>query len=151
MDEPMQCPICKDLFKNLLDYAFHSKNHESNGFYSCHVCTKKVTHKKQFERHILSHKRFKCEVCNRIFKRKFTALNHAHSWEKLFQCKICGKHLSTAWALNNHLGIVHGENITEGPLLKHQCRICLKSYLYESGLKLHYSSQHKELGKKYNI
>uniref|UniRef100_A0A6P7EZN2 Gastrula zinc finger protein XlCGF8.2DB-like n=1 Tax=Diabrotica virgifera virgifera TaxID=50390 RepID=A0A6P7EZN2_DIAVI len=59
--------------------------------------------------------------------------------------------MNSEWALTTHMANVHMEILQDGRLLKHQCKICLKSYLYESGLKLHYSSHHRELGIDYSV
>lgn len=46
---------------------------------------------------------------------------------------------------------VHYEILTGMPVPKHHCTICNKTYIYESGLKLHYSSRHKEMGIDFSV
>ncbi|KAG5896110.1 hypothetical protein JTB14_006899 [Gonioctena quinquepunctata] len=151
LDEPLQCVLCTQKFDDTLSFALHSKHHNVEGVYSCHFCDKKIPKKFYFERHVLTHNKYRCEQCKKTFKKKFTALNHTHSNEKLYQCTVCGKKLCSSWSLNTHLASVHRNDDDGKPLPRFQCSICDKCYIYESGLKLHYSSKHAELGVDYSV
>lgn len=151
MQHPVECILCRQKFSNHIDFGYHSKDHNKEGLYACHFCEKKVYKKDHFKRHIMSHNGYKCEVCEKVFKRKPTALYHLHSWEKFYKCEFCGKTLGSSWSLNSHINTVHHEALTGTPSPKFQCEVCKKHYLYESGLKLHYSSQHKEMGFDFSV
>ncbi|VEN39089.1 unnamed protein product [Callosobruchus maculatus] len=45
-----------------------------------------------------------------------------------------------------HMNTIHHEIVTGMPLSKYDCPLCNKHYESETGLRRHYSSQHKEMG-----
>ncbi|KAJ8945359.1 hypothetical protein NQ314_009260 [Rhamnusium bicolor] len=146
--DPLKCRFCTKIYSNHDDLALHSKVHSKDRHYLCHLCDFKVNSKFRIQRHIRGHSGYKCQVCNKTFKRGTSALKHSytHSGEKPYQCEICGKHLANAKSLFTHLNTIHHEIITGKPLVKYDCVVCKKHYESETGLRRHYSSKHKELG-----
>lgn len=152
LDIPLECEVCQRKFTNNLDFAYHSKQHSAEGYFSCHICENyKNTSKSLVELHIRAHegiKKYQCEVCHKAFRRIKDAVDHkfTHNGEKPFQCEICGKHFLLSSNLSTHKRNTHYEIITGKPLVKYDCKKCNKHYATHSGLFRHNSMHHKELG-----
>lgn len=142
--KPLICKFCSKPFLTHLDFGFHSKVHNADGFFSCHMCDYRKDIKKTFKVHIKSHDLYKCEKCNRILKSRLCAYKHSksHSVQTNVQCEICGKHLKKQ-CLSIHKKILHSDD-RASQITK--CPICDKEYQNPSSLRQHYSAIHKELG-----
>nr|XP_023023096.1 gastrula zinc finger protein XlCGF8.2DB-like [Leptinotarsa decemlineata] len=148
IEKPLICEECGKCFSDHIEFAYHSRKHSDRNVFSCHLCFFTVNSKFRIRRHIKAHSGYRCQVCNKTFKRGRTALNHSylHSGEKPYRCKICGKQLANPKSLDTHLHTIHHELITGKPLSKYDCPICKKHYESETGLRRHYSSTHREMG-----
>ncbi|KAG5896120.1 hypothetical protein JTB14_006907 [Gonioctena quinquepunctata] len=142
--EPLLCKLCPKMFLSHMDLGLHSKMHNDDGFFSCHMCDYRKDTKKTFQIHIKSHDLYKCEKCSRILKSKLCAYKHSksHSVENTVQCEICGKNLKKQ-CLPIHKKILHSDDRNA---LITKCPICSKEYQNPSSLRQHYSAIHKELG-----
>ncbi|KAJ8922313.1 hypothetical protein NQ315_004256 [Exocentrus adspersus] len=151
LEQPIQCDDCEQRFTNNVDFAFHSKCHDSNGKYRCHLCINfRNASKYQIEMHVRAHEgttRYKCEICNQGFTISTHAIEHKyfHTGEKPFQCEICGKHFMYSWFLSRHRKSSHYEILTGSPLVKYDCPICNKHYATASSLSRHKQSKHKKI------
>lgn len=157
LETPLICKDCNLTFSTNLDYAFHSKMHSEDGSFTCHLCDDyKHPTKALMEIHIRSHegiKKYKCEVCNKYFKRSKDAVEHkfTHNGETPFQCEICGKNFALSSSLSAHRRNTHYEIVTGKPLVKFDCNACNKHYATHSGLFRHNSMHHKELGYDWSV
>ncbi|KAJ8945350.1 hypothetical protein NQ314_009251 [Rhamnusium bicolor] len=151
LDEPIQCDVCSDTYKNNVAFSLHSKSHSEDGKYSCHICNYRNASKYHIEMHVRAHEgttSYKCEICNKAFTVSTHAMEHKyfHSGEKPFQCEICGKHFMFSRFLASHRRTQHWEIITGTPLIKYDCNICKKHYTSSSGLKRHNLRNHNTEG-----
>ncbi|XP_057661568.1 zinc finger protein ZFP2-like isoform X17 [Diorhabda carinulata] len=151
LDEPIQCDLCSDTYKNNVAFSLHSIQHSDDGKYSCHICNYKNASKYHIEMHVRAHEgttSYKCEICNKAFTVSTHALEHKyfHSGEKPFQCEICGKHFMFSRFLASHRRTQHWEIITGTPLIKYDCTTCNKHYTSSSGLKRHNLRNHNYEG-----
>ncbi|KAG5896104.1 hypothetical protein JTB14_006893 [Gonioctena quinquepunctata] len=151
LDEPIQCDVCSDTYRNNVAFSLHSISHSDDGKYSCHICNYRNASKYHIEMHVRAHEgttSYKCEICSKAFTVSTHALEHKyfHSGEKPFQCEICGKHFMFSRFLASHRRTQHWEIITGTPLIKYDCTICKKHYTSSSGLKRHNLRNHNTEG-----
>ncbi|XP_050516865.1 zinc finger protein 239-like [Diabrotica virgifera virgifera] len=142
--KPLICKFCSKAFLTHVEFGIHSREHNSDGTFSCHLCDYKKDNKKSFKIHIKSHDLYKCEKCSKILKSRLCAYKHSrsHIVENTVQCEICGKNLKKQ-CLSIHKKILHSEDRAN---LITRCPICDKEYQNPSSLRQHYSAFHKELG-----
>ncbi|KAL1517655.1 hypothetical protein ABEB36_001393 [Hypothenemus hampei] len=151
LDEPIECDICNETYRNNVAFAIHSIEHSQDGRYSCHLCDFKNTSKYHIELHVRAHEgttKYKCEICSKAFTVSTNAIEHKyfHTGEKPFQCEICGKHFMYSRFLASHRRTQHWEIMTGTPLVKYDCKICNKHYTSSSGLKRHNLRNHNTEG-----
>lgn len=90
----------------------------------------------------LSHSRnYHCSICDIQLSSKLQFNDHMnlHSGARPYICAECGKRFCQVNSYRAHLR-THAKAKTE----RHQCRICLKNYPSEEGLKFHLSVNHFE-------
>lgn len=138
LDEPIECDVCNETFKNNVAFALHSNVHSQDNKYYCHLCDFKNSSKYHIEMHVRAHEgttKYKCEICGKAFTISTHALEHKyyHTGEKPFQCEICGKHFMFSWFLTSHRRTQHWEIVTGSPLVKYDCTICNKHYTSSTG------------------
>ncbi|XP_057661585.1 zinc finger protein ZFP2-like isoform X33 [Diorhabda carinulata] len=140
--QPLICKICSKAFLTHVEYGYHSRIHNEDGLYSCHLCEYSVDTKHAFKKHVKTHDVFKCEKCDKILKTKFSADKHvkSHQTPTTVQCELCGKHLKKQ-CLYLHKRSLHSDNKTLA-----KCPICGKEYQNSGSLRQHYSAFHKEMG-----
>ncbi|KAJ8945360.1 hypothetical protein NQ314_009261 [Rhamnusium bicolor] len=145
LTKPLQCKECRVTFNSNIDFGFHSKMHNEDGQYSCHLCECKKESKRSFKNHIRGHDIFKCKKCKKIFKSRLCAFKHSesHVSQKPVPCEICGKKVKSSKHLKIHHKNIHSN---DKPLVPFKCTICNKEYKNATSLKGHYSFNHKELG-----
>ncbi|KAH1003731.1 hypothetical protein HUJ04_003601 [Dendroctonus ponderosae] len=151
LDEPIECDLCNQTYKNNVAFAIHSLEHSEDSRYSCHLCEFKNASKYHIEMHVRAHEgttKYKCEVCDKAFTVSTNAIEHKyfHTGEKPFQCEICGKHFMYSRFLASHRRTQHWEIMTGTPLVKYDCKICNKHYTSSSGLKRHNLRNHNTEG-----
>lgn len=151
LDDPIECEICNQTYKNNVAFALHTIRHSEDGKYSCHLCNYKNTSKYHVEMHVRAHEgttKYKCEVCAKAFTVSTHAVEHKyfHTGEKPFQCEICGKHFMFSRFLAAHRRSQHYEILTGSPLVKFDCKVCNKHYASASGLRRHKLSKHNDEG-----
>ncbi|XP_066254702.1 uncharacterized protein [Euwallacea similis] len=147
LDEPIECDVCNETFRNNVAFALHSIDHAQDNKYYCHLCDFKNNSKYHIEMHVRAHEgttKYKCEICGKAFTISTHAIEHKyfHTGEKPFQCEICGKHFMFSWFLTSHRRTQHWEIVTGSPLVKYDCTVCNKHYTSSTGLKRHNMTHH---------
>ncbi|CAO1379879.1 unnamed protein product [Diamesa hyperborea] len=138
----------------------HRKLHFDTTQYSCDLCGKHLKSKISMISHIeMTHstnitypRNFTCEICGSSFKNKASLSGHQliHS-NKLFQCQICRKELTTMQNLRYH--------VKRHLNIKNEiCPVCGKAFASKSRLKMHnrihediYPYNCEVCGKKYKF
>ncbi|OAD52023.1 hypothetical protein WN48_03315 [Eufriesea mexicana] len=77
-------------------------------------------------------KKYKCEVCCKLFSQKSKLLTHrlSHSGQQPFRCPTCEKGYSSKSKLNAHVRLHTKTNV-------HPCKMCDKIFAYPSYLREH--------------
>lgn len=97
---------------------------------TCDLCSHTTSTKNSLEKHMEIHirneKLYECQICHKKFAKKPVLMNHELTHKlsaerKTFQCKECGKHLSSQTALSTHIKWHHEER-------EFKCQICNKDF-----------------------
>nr|XP_012146911.1 PREDICTED: zinc finger protein 271-like isoform X2 [Megachile rotundata] len=86
-------------------------------------------------------KKFKCELCSKLFSQKSKLLTHrlSHSSQRPFKCSDCEKAYSTKSKLNAHVRLHTKTNV-------HSCKLCNKVFAYPSYLREHEKTHDQDNG-----
>ncbi|XP_061786055.2 uncharacterized protein [Nerophis lumbriciformis] len=101
--------------------------------FTCLVCAQSYTYECEFTQHMQTHnKPFKCSVCDKIFTKRKTIIEHArtHTKEKPFSCSICGKRFSWKSSITTHTKL----HLPEKPF---RCSFCGKRFSQKSHVESH--------------
>lgn len=141
--KPIVCGHCTIAFESHVDFGLHSRVHNIDNLFSCHLCEYKSDSKITFKSHIHSHDEYQCIKCNKIFRNRRSAYKHwkTHDVRVMVQCEICGKDVRSNY-LDTHKKTVHMELAAA----LFPCTLCDKTYKNSTALKGHYSFNHKEMG-----
>ncbi|XP_061817593.1 uncharacterized protein [Nerophis lumbriciformis] len=144
------------------DMRTHSNKHSKKTF-TCSVCAKSFSDKRDFARHTRTHtgeKPFCCSVCGQRFSEKSNMGKHmrTHTGEKPFSCSICGRRFAEKSNIIPHMRrhtgerpftcSVCGQRFSEkSNMVKHMrrhtgetpysCSICGKKFSQHNGLTAH--------------
>ena len=82
-------------------------HHPNSDRVTCNICGVNI-HRGSWGRHKQTHTgqiNFRCDICNKGFKRKFVLFNHRrlHTGEKPYVCGSCPKAFYTRSSLHNHV------------------------------------------------
>ena len=145
----------------------HIKSHKPQ---ICAICGCSFALASSLTRHMYDHdeRRYQCEFCSYSsnFESELKAHKIVHHKNPAFQCmaKNCGKLFHHKWELTVHLekhkgdgfqcdtcdySTNHKKHLKEHQLKQsddysYMCKICNKGFHYQSGLKWHRDSDHKE-------
>ncbi|XP_031842748.2 uncharacterized protein LOC116431446 isoform X1 [Nomia melanderi] len=108
-------------------------NKENIGRYQ--ICAANLNYKGHAEEENAAsaeNKRYKCDVCPKLFSQRSKLLTHrlSHSGQQPFKCQSCDKAYSTKSKLNAHVRLHTKTNV-------HKCKICEKIFAYPSYLRDH--------------
>lgn len=91
-------------------------------------------------------KRFPCDDCSKSFPDRRSLLTHSASHKRGFDCRVCGRFLTTKTRLTTHLFKFHG--IGEPKHKSVCCDQCDKTFQTKQGLAYHQNVVH-QIGTKY--
>ncbi|XP_050418090.2 gastrula zinc finger protein XlCGF26.1 [Patella vulgata] len=135
----VKCDIC-GLLVRPLKMKRHLEAHDRGEALTCLYCKKCFVDGKTREKHEMTHinsqieeKRYKCELCNRMFATISNVTRHKkiHTGEKSFLCNICGEGFGQYSQLQVHNRIHTGER-------PFACKICYKTFTSNYVLQNHY-------------
>ena len=156
--KPFKCSKCDKRFATPKDCMNHKLLHDSK--FKCWLCEKAFLSKHKWVKHKQIHDKYpglstpelcapesgpsQCDMCNQIFDTKFLMKIHkveTHKERKYqrrenrpsFECKECGKSLSSLINLRRHMTRHTG-------ISRHQCSKCGKCFGTKSILKSHIMS-----------
>ncbi|XP_059609288.1 gastrula zinc finger protein XlCGF57.1-like [Phlebotomus argentipes] len=142
-----QCEVCKKMFTSVGILNTHMATVHANGrlgrerkTYSCPHCTKVITSKYSFEKHLTVHtneRPFACSLCPGTFKHRDGLEKHQAIHTKPFVCKDCGKGFSANHCLLRHMNI-HLEK-------KLKCPYCVYKFALAENLRTHVDQRHPGL------
>ena len=139
----MKCYYCsKDIGKYSLKRHIESV-HFNIRRYVCNICDKAYECLKGLKEHERNQhlnqpiKKWKCEVCGSLFKKRAFLLTHEliHSRDEL-KCDQCGKDFNQLTNLQQHVRLVHDK-------LRYPCSECHKELGTKYQLKLHVRAVHE--------
>ncbi|OXA62826.1 gastrula zinc finger protein XlCGF8.2DB-like [Folsomia candida] len=142
------CTICGKEFKskNLLNRHHITHNMERIRLPCQYVgCGKGLLNKKDLLNHCKSQHsesphRFSCPLCGKEFNTKKEHEYHIikHTTEKAHKCATCGWSSFRKSTLIRH-EVTHQDKLSRSIF---RCELCVKTFLYKSGLQLHHKNHH---------
>lgn len=140
-EPPLVCIECGKQFQTIVSLKFHEKQHvpdlSVNRTHLCEICSKWFPSKDCVNRHIKQKHHIgsvECHHCGKNFGQKSLILLHLvrSHFPNLtpFKCTVCGQVFTKAYALENHVAVVHKKTTAS------ECPVC-KKVLQSNSLKVH--------------
>ncbi|XP_043247893.1 zinc finger protein 761-like [Colletes gigas] len=106
------------------------------------LCPPNLDYKEQIEEEnpgSVQSKKYKCEVCSKLFSQRSKLLTHqlSHSGQQPFKCQNCEKAYSSKSKLNAHMRLHTKTNV-------HRCKVCDKIFAYPSYLREHMKTHKRD-------
>ncbi|XP_034054389.1 zinc finger protein 227-like isoform X2 [Gymnodraco acuticeps] len=121
--------------KNRQESVSDSSRSAANKPFSCSVCKKAFTYRRNIQRHMRVHTREKpirSSVCKKSFSQSGSLKEHTkiHKGEKAFSCSFCTKTFAFSDSFKKHMRIHTGEK-------PYRCSVCKKPFSQSGSLKEH--------------
>ncbi|XP_018335336.1 zinc finger protein 391 isoform X27 [Agrilus planipennis] len=143
MDFSCFCPNCLKGFFTEKELKYHEKLMHSNVLYQCEICGKSVKSKNSLKLHMDTHGSksdnekdrnvIVCHICQKVYRAKRSMRLHLaeHMGKKSsYVCDICGKTVSSADSLRDHI-LIHKNSRS------YECTECGKRFNTSSTLAVH--------------
>ena len=128
------CEFCAKKFNGKMFLKRHMFKMHGSQLSRCKQCG--VKYLESFKKHKCKNIAFACNGCDKVFKRKDRAKEHARCHEgRTFDCSICGIKCSRPDSLRNHIKSFHSDN-------KHVFICCGKTFKRADKLKHHTKTAH---------
>ncbi|XP_077298002.1 uncharacterized protein LOC143919443 isoform X2 [Arctopsyche grandis] len=129
------CHLCTQCFNTKRNLCNHLDTHANR--YTCRLCNKVVISKQNiilhmYTEHDETNKEIKCNLCQKIYKNRYTYAKHMriHNSTREYKCHLCHKVFLWKDNLNRHLT----RHKNEKPFM---CNLCPKSFFLKENLKDH--------------
>ena len=148
--KPYNCNECEKSYMRKHDLKLHFTNEHTDGkgFFECTFCDesfktkysmkcqKIAKHPEKFTKPMKMHN---CDHCEYETPHRVLMNQHkrSHKANREVGCNICGI-LISKYGMKQHLKLVHGED----KLIRHQCDICDKDFVYSHSLNKHQKEKH---------
>ncbi|XP_023239227.1 zinc finger protein 431-like [Centruroides sculpturatus] len=106
---PYQCNICKRIYVSTSSFERHLLAYNNQIHFFCDVCKTKFTSKVKFQTHQKTAHHpggnYKCEICNKTFRRKIDLNRHIkiNTDSGVKKCDVCGKKFCSFISLKLHV------------------------------------------------
>ena len=123
--------LAKKTFASILSLKQHKMSHLNEKKYCCKICQAKFAWKRSLDDH--KKRRTGEWNCSKGFISHFQMMKHIrnrHTFEKLFNCNICGKSFESWNSLKTHKSVHSQQKLF-------QCRTCKTSFRQASNMKQH--------------
>ncbi|XP_041968146.1 zinc finger protein 287-like isoform X2 [Aricia agestis] len=133
------CEICKKVYTTHQKHKNHVDTvHRMIKRFKCPKCSERFSEYFRRQKHLvevhgLAPLKYRCNVCDKTFDRRYTLSRHMkrdHLDERDFECQICSYKCFTKNELRVHMVKHNGERIFE-------CSVCKKSYARKKTLREH--------------
>ncbi|XP_050676875.1 zinc finger protein 431-like [Leptidea sinapis] len=133
------CDVCKKVFSTQQKHKNHVDTvHKLVKRFKCTHCNERFSEYFRRQKHIVDvHNgqplQYKCNVCDKVFDRRYTLSRHMkrdHLEERDYQCQLCAYKCFTNNELRVHMVKHNGERIFE-------CSVCHKAYARKKTLREH--------------
>ncbi|XP_060616142.2 zinc finger protein 397-like [Anolis sagrei] len=140
-EKPLECSVCGETFKNILQHIAHQKVHKVKKQHKCSSCGKSFTQGKSLTLHKRIHAREKpqkgrklytCFHCDKTFRWRYDLVVHEliHTEENPFKCSDCEE------CFNSQSSLLEHSRSHTGPSLL-SCSYCGKMFTSSSVLLRH--------------
>ncbi|GIY38803.1 hypothetical protein CEXT_183411 [Caerostris extrusa] len=99
------CTLCPYSTPFQQQIESHQDSHSDNLDFTCAICQRKFSTRKDLEIHYRSHSKvFPCSVCNKVFNQKCNLKVHfrIHTGERPFHCNVCDKRFHRKQDMQKH-------------------------------------------------
>uniref|UniRef100_A0A0A1XK82 Zinc finger protein 665 n=3 Tax=Zeugodacus cucurbitae TaxID=28588 RepID=A0A0A1XK82_ZEUCU len=146
-----KCPCYCSIYFATKDEATAHARKEHRDLIFCNICEKFMTGHDSLKNHMRKHEQekdnkavanrnFVCDKCGKKFSGRTSLTDHVRSdcgRKPLYQCTVCGKHLTTAGILKTHL-LLHKDDTP------YQCDKCGKTFKVKAQYKTHIKTRHTD-------
>nr|CAD7425084.1 unnamed protein product [Timema monikensis] len=134
------CTMCVKVFPTKSKLRAHMSSHMKEKRHLCETCGKEFKYRNAMMQHAQTHlddekrEKFKCDVCNTLFKSKPILKNHMalhnEARESKYVCEICGKKFFKPYSLKVHIQVHYDER-------PFKCTCCDMAFKWKKNLDNH--------------
>ena len=134
-ERPFSCSHCHKTFSQKAHLQEHETVHTGARPFTCSYCEMTFAYRKSWKihqkRHEFEGEGFKCGSCDLLFPDKRSKNRHQKTHTETYLCTTCGKKLSNAYTLKNHILHVHED------VRLYKCALCDRAFKQKAHLADH--------------